>query len=93
MLSLTRKVFANLLSLLNAISKFQQLRISLKDFLNFVLVYNDNSPRTRSKGSLGTAGFSMNILYADDKSPVQKVFSQIALVIYCARPRVSGEAV
>ena len=74
MLSLNRKVFANLLSLLNAISKFQQLRISSKDFLNFVLVYNDNSPTKGSKGSLGTAGFSMNILYVDDKSPVQRGF-------------------
>ena len=49
MLSLNRKVFANLLSLLNAISKFQQLRISLKDFLNFVLVYNDNKEENEAK--------------------------------------------
>ena len=74
MLSLNREVFANLLWLLNAISKFQQLRIPSKDFLNFVLVYNDNGPRKRSKGFLGTAGLSMNILHVDNKLPVQRGF-------------------
>ena len=37
--------FANLFWLLNTICTLQQLRMPLRDFLNLVLVYNDNGPR------------------------------------------------
>ena len=43
--SLKRKAFANLFRLLNTICNLQQLRIPLRDFLNVVLVANDNGPR------------------------------------------------
>ena len=45
-----RKATANLFLLLNTICNLQQLRTTLRDFLNLVLLCNDNG----SKGGLKT---------------------------------------
>ena len=45
--SLKRKAFANLFWLLNTICNLQQLRIPLRDFLNLILVCNDNGTKLR----------------------------------------------
>ena len=64
--SLKRKAFANLFWLLNTIYNLQQLIMTLTDFLNLVLVCNDNRPRygsTKNKVFLGIVITFSCILY------------------------------
>ena len=74
--SLKRKAFANLFWLLNTICNLQQLRMSLRDFLNLVLVCNDNGPRygrTKNKVFLGTVITFSCILYLLSRNTLKQL--------------------